>query len=58
MLLECYSRSVAGGFDDLEAPDRHREYKMLRVEAADGAHGSLDVSGDVMSVCETETLST
>jgi DNA invertase Pin-like site-specific DNA recombinase len=42
----------------LDAPERHRVYKMLRVEAAIGADGSLEVGGDVMSVCEIEALST
>jgi hypothetical protein len=43
--------------DDLEADERHRVYKMLRVEAAIAPDGSLEVSGDVISVCEMEPLS-
>jgi predicted nucleic acid-binding Zn-ribbon protein len=57
-LLEDYAGLVPVALDALDAPERHRVYKMLRVEAAIAADGSLEVSGDVMSVCEMEALST
>jgi hypothetical protein len=40
----------------LAASEGHRVSKMLRVAAAIGADGSLQLSGDVMSVCERETV--
>jgi hypothetical protein len=55
--LEDYASLLPEVPDALDAPECHRVYKMLRVEAAIGADGSLGVSGDVMSVCEMETLS-
>ena len=57
-LLEDYARLLPKALDGLDAPERHRVYKMLRVEAAIATDGTLEVSGDVMSVCEMETLST
>jgi hypothetical protein len=57
-LLEDYATLVPEELEGQDAPGRHRVYKMLRVEAAIGADGSLEVSGDLMSVCEMETLST
>ncbi len=57
-LLEGYAGLVPEALDGLDATERHRAYKMLRVEAAIDADGALEVSGDVMSVCEMETLST
>jgi site-specific DNA recombinase len=57
-LFDNYVGLVPEALDGLDAPERHRAYKMLRVAAAIGADGSLEVSGDVMSVCEMETLST
>jgi hypothetical protein len=43
--------------DGLDAAERQRVYGMLRVEAAIAPDGSLEVSGDVISVCEMEPLS-
>jgi hypothetical protein len=40
-----------------DATERHRVYGMLRVEAQVAPDGSLEVSGDVISVCEMEPLS-
>ena len=57
-LLDNYAGMLPNALDVLDTPERHRVYKMLRVVAAIGADGSLEVSGDVMSVCEIETLST
>ncbi len=56
-LLDNYAGMLPGALDALDAPERHRVYKMLRVEAATGADGALEVSWDAMSVCERETLS-
>ncbi len=44
--------------DALDSAERHRVYKMPRVEAAVSMDGSLEVSGDVMGDCEVETSST
>ena len=57
-LLDNYAGMLPDALDALDTPKRHRVYKMLRVEAAIDGDGSLEVSGDVMSVCEMETLST
>jgi site-specific DNA recombinase len=57
-LLERYAGLVPDAVDALDSAERHRVYKMLRVEGVVSADGSLEVSGDVMSVCEMETLST
>ncbi len=57
-LLDDYAGMLPEAIDGLDAPERHRVYKMLRVEAAVSTDGSLEVSGDVMSVCEMETSST
>lgn len=43
--------------DELDAAERYRVYKMLGVEAAVAPDGSLEVSRDVISVCEMETSS-
>ena len=56
-LLADYANLMPEALDDLEADERHRVYKMLRVEAAIAPDGSLEVSGDVISVCEMEPLS-
>jgi hypothetical protein len=42
----------------LDAPESHRVYKMLGVETAIVADGSLEGSGVVMGVREMETSST
>jgi hypothetical protein len=42
----------------LDAPERHRVYKMLRIKSAIVADGSLEGSGVVMGVREMETSST
>jgi hypothetical protein len=57
-LLDNYAGMLPDALDALDTPKRHRVYKMLRVAAAIDGDGSLEVSGDVMSVCEMETLST
>jgi hypothetical protein len=57
-LLDDYAGMLPEAIDGLDAPERHRVYKMLRVAAVVAANGSLEVSGDVMSVCEMETSST
>jgi site-specific DNA recombinase len=57
-LFDNYAGMLPDALDALDTPKRHRVYKMLRVEAAIDGDGSLEVSGDVMSVCEMETLST
>ena len=56
-LLEHYAGLLPEDLDGLDAAERHRVYKMLRVEAAISSDGSLEVSGDVLSVCEMEILS-
>jgi hypothetical protein len=43
--------------DELDAGERHRVYAMLRVEVRVAPDGSLEVSGDVINVCEMELLS-
>jgi hypothetical protein len=43
--------------DELDAAERQRVYNMLRVEAQVAPDGSLEVSEDVISVCEMELLS-
>jgi hypothetical protein len=48
---------VPGVLDELDAAERQRVYGMLRVEAAVAPEGSLEISGDVISVCEMELLS-
>jgi hypothetical protein len=55
VLLGHYAGMVPEALDNLDAPERHRVYKMLRIEATSSADGSLEVSGDVLSVCELET---
>lgn len=56
-LLEVYVGLVPEALDGLAAPERHRVSKMLGVAAAIGADGSLQLSGDVMSVYEMEIVS-
>jgi site-specific DNA recombinase len=56
-LLEHYAGLLPEDLDGLGAAERHRVYKMLRVEAAIGPDGALEVSGDVLTVCEMEILS-
>jgi len=56
-LLEDYASLMPEALDGLDAAERHRVYKMLRVEAAVAPDGSLEVSGDVISIREMEPLS-
>jgi hypothetical protein len=56
-LLGYYAGLLPNDLDNLGAVERHRIYKMLRVEATIESDGSLEVSGDVISVCEMEILS-
>jgi site-specific DNA recombinase len=56
-LLSRYANLVPSDLDGLDAAQRHQVYKMLRVEAAVGPDGSLEVRGDVISVSEEEILS-
>ena len=49
--------SVPDALDGLDAAERQRVYGLLRVEALVAADGSLEVSGDVISVCEMEISS-
>jgi site-specific DNA recombinase len=56
-LLEDYASLIPEALDNLDAAERHHVYRMLRVEAAISPDGSLEVSGDVISVCEMELLS-
>lgn len=56
-LLEHYAGLVPEAMDELEAEERHHVYKMLRVAASVAPNGSLEVSGDVINVCEMELLS-
>ena len=56
-LLEDYASLVPEALDELNAAERGRVYAMLRVEARVAPEGSLEVSGDVISVCEMEPLS-
>jgi len=56
-LLEDYASLVPEALDELNAAERSRVYAMLRVEARVAPEGSLEVSGDVISVCEMEPLS-
>ncbi len=56
-LLDHYASLLPGALDALDATERHKVYKMLRVEAAICANGSLEVSGDVLNVCKIETSS-
>jgi DNA repair ATPase RecN len=55
-LLEDYASLVPGALDELDAAERQLVYGMLRVEAVVAPDGSLEVSGNVISVCEMETL--
>jgi hypothetical protein len=48
---------VPEALDELDATERQHIYRMLRVEAQVAPDGSLQVSGDVISVCEMELLS-
>ena len=56
-LLEDYAGLVPEALDELNAAERSRVYGMLGVEARLAPEGSLEVSGDVISVCEMEPLS-
>ncbi len=56
-LLADYADRVPDASDGLDAAERHRVYRLLRVEALVAADGSLEVSGDVISVCEMEISS-
>jgi DNA repair ATPase RecN len=55
-LLNHYAGLLPDDLDGLDAVQRRQVYEMLRVEAAIGPDGSLQVCGDVLSVCEKETL--
>jgi hypothetical protein len=57
-LLASYADLVPNALDGLDAAERHRVYGLLRVEALVAADGSLEVSGDVISVREMEISST
>jgi hypothetical protein len=57
-LLERYAGLLPDAVEALDSAERHRVYKMPRVEDAVSMDGSLEVSGDVMGVCEVETSST
>jgi hypothetical protein len=56
-LLDAYASLMPDALDELDAAERQRVYNMLRVEAQVAPDGSLEVSGDVISVCEMELLS-
>ena len=56
-LLADYADRVPDALDGLDAAERQRVYGLLRVEALVAADGSLEVSGDVISVCEMEISS-
>jgi hypothetical protein len=56
-LLDAYVSLMPDALDELDAAERQRVYNMLRVEAQVAPDGSLEVSGDVISVCEMELLS-
>jgi hypothetical protein len=55
-LLAHYADLVPDALDGLDAAEHHRVYGLLGVEALVAADGSLEVSGDVISVCEMELL--
>jgi hypothetical protein len=55
-LLSRYANLVPIDLDGLDAAQRRQVYGMLRVEAAVGPDGSLEVRGDVISVSEEEIL--
>ena len=55
-LLADYADRVPDALDRLDAGERRRVYGLLRVEALVAADGSLEVNGDVISVCEMEIL--
>jgi hypothetical protein len=56
-LLEDYAGLVPQALDELNAAECSRVYAMLRVEAQVAPEGSLEIRGDVISVCEMELLS-
>ena len=56
-LLANYAGLIPEALDGLGAAERHREYRILRVEAAISPDGSLEITGDVISVCGMEPLS-
>jgi site-specific DNA recombinase len=56
-LLKDYASLVPDALDELDATERHYVYRMLRVEALVAPDGSLEVSGDVISVREMELSS-
>lgn len=56
-LLSRYANLVPSDLDGLDAAQRRQIYGMLRVEAAIGPDGSLEVRGDVIRVSEEEILS-
>ena len=56
-LLSRYAKLVPSELDGLNSAQRRQIYGMLRVEAAVGPDGSLEVRGDVINVSEEEILS-
>jgi Tfp pilus assembly protein PilN len=56
-LLTHYAGLVSDDLDGLDAAQRRQVYGMLRVEAAIGPDGSLEVRGDVISISSMEILS-
>jgi hypothetical protein len=56
-LLNRYANLVPSALDGLDAAQRRQVYGMLRVEAAIGQDGALEVCGDVISISTMEILS-
>ncbi len=56
-LLDAYTSLMPDALGELNAAERDWVYGMLRVEARVAPDGSLEVSGDDISVCEMELLS-
>jgi site-specific DNA recombinase len=56
-LLSHYVGLLPDDLDGLDATQRRQVYGMLGVEAAIGPNGALEVRGDVINVCDMETLS-
>jgi site-specific DNA recombinase len=60
-LLETYAGKVPEYLDALEPEERHQAYKMLRLKAAVGTDGGIEVKGTLgaeLSVCKLEPSST
>jgi hypothetical protein len=49
---------VPEDLDNLDATERRQVYNMLRIEAIIAPDGPLEVSGDILAVCEMASLST